>query len=195
MFRKFLFGCSLLVLLVQVSCKEDQSDQKSENELEPKTASTTDILKEGWQEFQENGNRTKIEILNISDSLFVNQKIIFDNKDQIDSINSKFFTIKVPDTLTQGPNKGIAELYTFNKPFESRASSVIIENKYPDGSIVKDTFFGNPENLEFGIYASEGGDKQIKGEISEILLAKDEEGNGYKIKVTSFFTEHVYVKE
>ncbi|WP_209310072.1 hypothetical protein, partial [Salinimicrobium oceani] len=82
LFRKFLFGCSLLVLLVQVSCKEDQSDQKSENELEPKTASTTDILKEGWQEFQENGNRTKIEILNISDSLFVNQKIIFDNKDQ-----------------------------------------------------------------------------------------------------------------
>ena len=195
LFRKFLFGCSLLVLLVHVSCKENQTDQKSENGLESKAASTTDFLKEGWQEFKENGKLTKIEVLNISDSLFVNQKIIFDNTDEIDSTNSKFFTINIPDTLTRGPNMGIAELYTFNKPYESRASSVIIENQYPDGSVVKDTFFGNPEKLEFGVFASEGGIKTIKGEISEILLTRDGEGNGHKIKVTSFFSEDIFVKE
>ena len=173
--------------------------QKSKGELQNRDVAPSNLsaheIKEGWLHFEKDGNLYKTEILKIGDTVFKNQVIQLDKQGKIDSVNSKFFRIEIPDTLKVGTNKGIAKLYTFNHDFEARASSVIIENSYPDGSIVKDTFSGDPNNLAFGVFGSKPGSIEIKGEISEVVLTRDSAGNYHKIRLISFFKENAYVAD
>src|SRR5690606_7407977 len=152
--NKFLLINFLLTFLFW-SCKG--TDEETANTDSEPLAISDQNLKEGWYEFEKDGKLFKKEILHIADTVFINQVIQYSEKGNIDSLESKFFRLKISDTLKSGVNRGVAQLYTFNKNFESRASSVIIENTYPDGSSVKDTFYGDPKNLEFGIFASKAG--------------------------------------
>ncbi|MDR6300927.1 hypothetical protein [Mesonia maritima] len=187
---KLIFSI-LILLLISLSCNKIKKEESKKVDI----INEIDDIEEGWTEYNRDGKRLQIEALKIEDTTFINQKIIFDSKGQIDYAKSKFFKIKLPDTLKLGINYGIAELYTFNKPFESRASSIIIDNIYPDGTLVKDTFYDNYKNLKFGVFGDKIGPKSIKGEISELLLATDKDGNGYKIKITSFFEKNIIVSE
>lgn len=183
----------LLYLIIFICGCKNSSEKNHKNETE--TLIEKDTLKEGWHNTYKEGKLIKSEVINVKGEKFVNQKIEYFKNQQIDSTNSKFFHIVLPDTLKIGVNMGIAELYTFNKLFSSRASSVIVENTYPNNITKKDTFFGNHNHLKFGVFVSKVGKHNINGKISELIMTSDEKGNGYKIKITSYFEKRVFVRD
>lgn len=144
-----------LLFCLSSGCQNQKGEfQKKEGIYQNSSVNSIQEMKEGWYVFEKDGNIYKTEIIQIDDTVFKNQVIKLDKQERRNGINSRFFRIEISDSLKIGTNKGIANLYTFNNDFEARASTVIIENRCPDDSIIKDSFSGDYKNLEFGVFGS-----------------------------------------
>ncbi len=183
----------LLLSVLSISCNDKNTNLNTNKKFHTEDTSK---IKLGWNYFQKNGRQIRSELIINNGKPFVNQVIRYTEKGKIDSVNSSFFKININDTLPQGPNIASANLYTFNKPFDVRSSSIIIENTYPDGTTKKDTFTDNFKNLEFGIYGSHKGSLKINGKIVETILCKDDpKGYFSEIELTSYFEKDVYISD
>jgi len=80
------------------------------------------------------------------------------------------FNIELNDTIYLGSNTGKILNYKTENDKIDYLLSVIIENEYQDGIIVKDTFSDGTLSPWFGIYATKKGKMTIKGIILEEAL-------------------------
>ena len=192
-FKKRILNILFLFVLF-ISCNDNNTNNLDTEKELPNEGTLR--VKLGWNHFQKNGQKISSELIIHNGEPFINQLIIYNQKGDLDSINSKFFKINIDDTLPKGANIVSANLYTFNRPFEARSSSIIIENSYPDGTTKKDTFVGNFKNLEFGIYGTHEGPLKIKGKILEIILYKDETKKyATEIEITSYFEKELFISD
>jgi antitoxin component YwqK of YwqJK toxin-antitoxin module len=151
-----------------------------------------------WYNYDNTGNLiSKIEYVVLDDTLYENQIVYYHQAPNIDFSKSSFFKIKVPDTLKVGKNKG--ELVSYNSNFKGQniLVSVIVENKYSDSEIKKDTFSDGTLTPYFGIYAHKTGKKKIKVTLLEEVLNEIKVTNDSSflriIKHNKYFEKEVYV--
>lgn len=161
-----------------------------------------DTTKLGWWVFYDSEGTLikKSQFYTTEDKAFLNQEIKFLNSGKIDTVNSEFYLLKIKDTLKQGVNKGVIELYTFNNPYLDRYSHIIIENEYNNSETKLDTFSAyNQRIIDFGIYAKEAGPMIVNGIIYEEILGKEKNRGNDSVevkiyKIQKFFQKEVFVE-
>ena len=181
----------LLTILI-FSCAKDKNPQ-----TDIKLDKIKHIIDDTWIR-DTNKETTFKQVMKIDGDTFTNQYLYFDKKNNIDSTRSKFFILEIKDTLKKGPNSGHAFIHTFNYPKEhikSRLSCVIINNTYPNGETVKDTFCDKTSIVQFGIYATNQGNLKIEGEIYEEYQLVDDFKDLYFFEVKSYFKKYSVVPE
>lgn len=158
-------------------------------------------LREGWWYNYDNkgGLKSQSEYLIIKDSTYKNQSIYFYDNGEVDYDLSWFFTLKIPDTIVLGRNRGEIKYYS---PLKSEVKYLlaIVENRYSDIVVKKDTFLEEPNFTKIGIYADKVGLKKVTGVLIEELIDIKEEGNSDSSKFTmkrykKYFEKEVYVKD
>ena len=194
---------TVIILILNVSCQEKTSDEKAIKETDQSlnlpSSIVLDDLQTNWVSEEKEGELTKKQIIYIDNKPFINQIIRYKENGEIDTINSNFFVLKIPDTLKLGKNVADIELYTYNKKYDTRYSYVIIENTYSDSKIQLDTFGDIKGNFQFGIFAKDPGRMKIKGKIYEEILLEETPINKDSvsielIKTASFFEKEVFVE-
>ena len=192
-----------IILISIVSCQEKTPDERvikeTDQSLNLLSSTAFDDLQTEWIEVEEEGKLTKKQIMYIENKPFINQIIRYKKNGEIDTTNSNFFRLRIPDTLKVGKNVADIELYTYNKKYDTRYSYVIIENVYSESKTQSDTFGDTKENFQFGIFAKTPGRMKVKGKIyEEILLEKTPKNTDSVsievIKTASFFEEEVFVE-
>ena len=193
----------VVILISIVSCQEKSPDEKVEKETDESSillsSGVFDDLQTDWIEEENEGKLTKKQIIYIDNQPFINQVVRYKENGEIDTLNSNFFNLKIPDTLKIGKNIADIELFTYNRKYDTRYSYVIIENKYSESKTQLDTFGDIKENFQFGIFASNPGRMKVKGKIyEEILLEKTpinkDSVSIELIKTASFFEKEVFVE-
>lgn len=194
---------TVIILILNVSCQEKTPDEKAIKETDQSlnlpSSIVLDDLQTNWVSEEKEGKLTKKQIIYMDNKPFINQIIRYKENGEIDTINSNFFVLKIPDTLKLGKNLADIELYTYNKKYDTRYSYVIIENTYSDSKIQLDTFGDIKENFQFGIFAKDPGRMKIKGKIYEEILLEETPINKDSvsielIKTASFFEKEVFVE-
>ncbi|WP_394344919.1 toxin-antitoxin system YwqK family antitoxin, partial [Seonamhaeicola algicola] len=134
-------------------------------------------LQDGWWTyFRENGTlKEKIEWKpKGNDTIYKNQSLVFDNNGKLKMEPSTYFELEIPDTIVLGKNIAFVKNYVSNfKNVDERFLSVIIENKYADNTIKKDTFSDGTLKPFFGIFGLKTGKQIVKGQIEEKILQKE----------------------
>jgi len=114
-------------------------------------------------------------------------------------VNNQFnFDIELADTLTLGYNKGKILGYKEPKEGDDCLLSVIIENKYEDGIVKRDTFSNGTLNPNFEVYVFEKGVKTIKGAVLEEILSIVEINGESAVQIDKtykYFSLNSYVKD
>ncbi len=194
---------TVIILILNVSCQEKTPDEKAIKEtdqsLNLSSSIVLDDFQTSWVSEEKEGKLTKKQIIYIDNKPFINQIIRYKKNGEMDTINSNFFVLKIPDTLKLGKNIADIELYTYNRKYDTRYSYVIIENKYSQSKTQLDTFGDIKENFQFGIFAKDSGKMKIKGKIYEEILLEKTPVNKDSVsielvKTASFFEKEVFVE-
>ena len=194
---------TVIILILNVSCQEKTPDEKgikeTDQSLNLPSSIVLDDFQTSWVSEEKEGKLTKKQIIYIDNKPFINQIIRYKKNGEIDTINSNFFVLKIPDTLKLGKNIADIELYTYNRKYDTRYSYVIIENKYSESKTQLDTFGDIKENFQFGIFAKDSGKMKIKGKIYEEILLEKTSVNKDSVsielvKTASFFEKEVFVE-
>jgi hypothetical protein len=155
-----------------------------------------------WTYFRENGIlKEKIEWKpKGNDTIYKNQSLVFDNNGKLKLESSSYFDLEIPDTIVIGKNIAFVKNYVsdFNNADE-RYLSVIIENRYSDNTIKKDTFSDGTLKPFFGIFGYKTGKQIVKGKIEEKIL-KTEQINKDSSSLTitdhyKYFEKEVFVSD
>jgi hypothetical protein len=155
----------------------------------------------GWFDiFREDGTlMKKEEYLNVEKKYIKNQFIFYNANGKIDYSKSSFFILNVPDTIKLGKNKLTLNYYDNSTKSDHNFLNVIIENKYSENKIKKDTFTDGTRNPFFGVYAYKKGPLTISGIIEEkILTEKKIHTDSAELTVEDkykFFKKNVYVTD
>lgn len=80
------------------------------------------------------------------------------------------FKIELKDTLIVGENYGKIIDYKPTKSDFRCLVSIIIENEYENGKVIRDTFSDGTLNPWFGVYAAQKGELTIRGKLMEEIL-------------------------
>ncbi len=204
---KILFKRLYITILLFITITGCISDQKKRSQIDTKKIESTeekiklfDSLQSNWITKIENGKTVEYELISKDGKSISNQVIRFNGKGKIDTVNSRFFKLKIEDTLSLGKNVGVINSFTFNQDYENIYSYVIIENQYSDSEIRLDTFGNNEKNVTFGIFANQPGTQTIKGELFEQYLLPEEIITKDSVtidlmEIHSYFEKEVYIKD
>lgn len=148
-----------------------------------------------WYDYDSLGNLLKSnEYLILRDSIYNNQTIIYTHG-KVNNQLSSYFILDIKDTLQKGVSYGKIK---YNKNIQSIKDFiyVVIENRYPNGEIKKDTFTDLNFTPRFGVYFDRYGENRIKGFILHKFLAKDKHDTSivYLKYHKKYFEKTVFVK-
>ena len=151
-----------------------------------------------WTYYNPSGKKSRqIEYLLISDSLYENQEIIFDEDSKIDYSKSNFFEITLNDTLNLGKNVGVVKYFSNQKGFDLQNVFIVIDNEYEKGMIKKDSFIETPNKSRFGVFGLEAGSKTVKGTIIEqVAFKKKVSQDSFELKLLNikrYFDKEVFI--
>lgn len=147
-----------------------------------------------WYFYDEKGNLIKKnEYVTIEGEGYENQTIKYKSNGGIDYSNSSFYEIQIPDTIKQGKNLGKLKSYYSDFKVDISFIWVVIENKYPDGLVKKDTFSDGTMTPLFGIVGYKRGLQTIKGTIIEEFIPMDTTALGI-VKHKKYFEREVWVE-
>jgi len=121
-----------------------------------------------------------------------------ERKENVDSDKIIFdkFQLQLSDTLYLGENIGKILDYKTKYDDIDYLLSVIIENEYQNGILVKDTFSDGTLSPWFGVYANKTGKMVIKGTILEEALNDRNTDIDSILKIERtflYFSKEVYV--
>ena len=121
-----------------------------------------------------------------------------ERKETVDSNKDIYdkFEIELSDTLYLGKNVGDIKDYKTEHDDIDYLLTVIIDNEYHDGIVVKDTFSDGTLSPWFGVYANKKGKMVIKGIIIEEALNDRNSDIDSILKIEStffYFSKEVYV--
>lgn len=139
-----------------------------------------DRLKNGWWlYFRKDGTlKAKTEYVPKGDDvIYENQVLIFDKQGNLNAEESSYFEILIPDTIRMGKNIARVKNYVSDyddDDVDDLLISVIIENKYSENEIKKDTFSDGTLKPFFGIIGFKKGKQIVKGIIEEKTLKTKE---------------------
>jgi hypothetical protein len=152
-----------------------------------------------WNYYNSNGGlKEKSEWIIVSDSLYKNQSIYYDQSGEIKQKNSSYFNLNIPDTIHLGKNLARFD-YSSNFDVYDKLMYVVIENKYSESETKLDTFGIENDDFRFGVFGYKKGLQNIKGQIVEELYEIKNIGNDSAIGTVSnhkkYFEKEVYVSD
>ncbi|WP_375587430.1 toxin-antitoxin system YwqK family antitoxin [Flagellimonas aurea] len=160
------------------------------------------LVNKWWSYFRQDGSlkEQKEYFQREGDTVLENQVKVYDRYGNLDQNKSNFFELEIPDTIIIGKNIARVKSYVADSTnIERRLITVIVENKYSDNQIKKDTFSDGTLRPYFGVYGPKKGEHLIKGIIEDKTILSDEFVkdssklvivNNYKI-----FEKNVYVTD
>lgn len=157
------------------------------------------LKNEWWLFFDKSGSlKEKSEFVIVRDSMHKNQSYYYDKIGNLKIEPSTFFEIEISDTLRIGKNAARIKNYVTN--FNNRAAnlvSVIIDNKYSETEIKRDTFGYGTLKPFFGVSIYKTGKQKIRGKIQEEILTKTKNSDDlYTLTIVEhykYFEKEVYV--
>ena len=214
--RFFLLIISSLLILIIASCKNTNNTSKDgkivkskdsvyeyypNGNLKSKGKLSLSKHKMGWWFYYDSlGNiDNKIEHKYIDDKLYQNQIISYREDGSIDYNNSSFFEIEIKDTLEVGKNIGKIKSYYSDFSGDDHLLSVIVNNKYNNGIVKKDTFSDGTLKPRFGIFAPKKGKQKVsliilEEVLNEVKASKDSSVLNI-LKHKKYFEKEVYVRD